>query len=266
MDSQRTKLTERDTGGLGEIVLDHPRGTFPPSPATRATARAVGLHRALLGGQGIDWGCGVGALAIAAARIPTVAAVTGLDVVGANVAAARANAARNGVAARTRFFRADSFGALAGEGRRHLRALRGRIDFVIANPPASTGDDGFSFRRRVLTETRDRMRPGGVVLMQALSAYGPERVENMVARVGGFVYEGPIHHTEPAPLDLSDPRMMAFLDTYVTEEARGGIPYAFFSGPAERERIDATEAVLRFRHEGRVPWARWQVHLFRRVP
>ena len=31
-------------------------------------------------------------------------------------------------------------------------ALPHAFDFIIANPPASSGDDGFGFRRRILRE------------------------------------------------------------------------------------------------------------------
>ena len=45
------------------------------------------------------------------------------------------------------------------------------IDVVIANPPASSGDDGFGFRRRILREAPAVLRPGGLLVMQWLSYY-----------------------------------------------------------------------------------------------
>jgi ribosomal protein L11 methylase PrmA len=58
---------------------------------------------------GLDWGCGSGCLAIAAATIPAVRRVVGLDIVEASIDVARSNAARNGVADKTVFMRSDSY-------------------------------------------------------------------------------------------------------------------------------------------------------------
>ena len=55
------------------------------------------------------------------------------------------------------------------------------MDAVLANPPASSGDDGFGFRRLILREAAGVLEPGGLLVMQWLSYYTgpgpiPERV------------------------------------------------------------------------------------------
>ena len=60
------------TGGLGDLILHQPPGTFALTPASLIALQAVGQHRHLLQGKGLDWGCGNGCLGIAAATIPTV--------------------------------------------------------------------------------------------------------------------------------------------------------------------------------------------------
>jgi len=65
-----------------------------------------------------------------------------------------------------------------------ITSLR-ELDFVVANPPASSGDDGFSYRRQILREAREVLKPGGLILMQWLSYYGQERIEEAVAQAPG---------------------------------------------------------------------------------
>ncbi len=138
-----TLLTHADTAGLGVLHIDHPDGAFGPSIATRIAVRCIGQHRDLLRGVGVDWGCGPGTLAIAAARIPDVTDVFGLDVNPINVAAAAVNAVVNGVSTKARFAVADSFSPVDEIAAARLAEHVGSLDFVVANPPASSG------RRRI---------------------------------------------------------------------------------------------------------------------
>ena len=76
----QTTLRDDETYGLGEITLQHPPETSPITPATRISIEAIGVHKHLLHGIGIDWGCGGGCLSIAASRIPEVNRIIGFDI------------------------------------------------------------------------------------------------------------------------------------------------------------------------------------------
>jgi hypothetical protein len=209
----------------------------------------------------VDWGCGIGVLSIAAARVDAVEGVVGLDLERANVAVAEANARRNGVSDRARFAVADSYEPVTEGGRALLEPLKGRLDFVVANPPASTTHDGFDFRRRVMGEGEAYLRTGGAVLVQALSAYGPTRVEALAG--DAYEYEGAVLRTGLVPLDFGREAIRRQHATYVRTEREGGLPFEFFvedGGPP----VTATEA-LRARRAGETILARWQVHRFRRL-
>ncbi len=227
-------------------------------------ARVVSGPGVSLGGIGLDWGCGTGVLAIAAALRGAVRRVIGLDRSVADVRAARGNADRNGVAGKVRFHVADGYRPAEPGAREEVDSLRGRLDFVVANPPASRGDDGFANRYAVLRGAMERLRPGGVVIVQALSAYGPERFRRLTAAVAGAEYEGLVGSTNAVPLDLDGRAgIVRQLRDYVAEEARGGLRY-HLEDEAGR-RVTATESLRRFEEEGIVPRGRWQAHRFRRA-
>ena len=261
MEADSTVLSAAETDGLGALDLRHPPGTFAPTPATRVTIRAVARHRDRLAGVGVDWGCGIGVLSIAAARAGAVELVVGLDIDASNVAVAEDNARRNGVADRVRFALADSFEPLAEEGRALLTPLWGSLDFILANPPASDTNDGFDFRRRVLGEGAELLRPGGLVLVQALSAYGAPRVEALAG--DAYAYEGVALRTELVPLDLDLDPLRRQHATYVREERGGGLPYEFFVGDDEAP-VTAVEALGPLK-AGETIRGRWQVHRFRKL-
>jgi methylase of polypeptide subunit release factors len=206
----------------------------------------------------------VGVLAAAAARLPGVRKVIGLDISPANVEAARLNAVRNGVDSCTRFYAADSFRPVTEEGRRAVGRLVDRGDFLVANPPASSTGDGFDFRRRLLADARGFLRTGAVVLLQALSAYGSRRVHDLVTQPGGYAYEGIVHRTPPVPLDLERRQLREQMATYARAEKVGGRPYEFLTEPSEESVVGAV-AALELAAEGGTLFARWQVHQFRRV-
>jgi methylase of polypeptide subunit release factors len=262
VDPGTTLQSREQTGGLGTLELRHPAGTFAPSPATRVTLQAVARHRRHLDGTGVDWGCGVGVLSLGAARLDSVDRVIGLDLSYANVAAARENAHLNGVGHKTTFAVADSYEPLEPAAGALLEPLRGRLDFVIANPPHSASSDGFDFRRRVIREGAEFVRPGGLILIQALSAYGPARVDELAATE--YAYEGVVLRTDLVQLDVGSAQFRHQLATYVREERRGGRPYEFFvaGGPEGPRTAVQTLAALR---AGETILGRWQVHRFRRL-
>lgn len=262
MDPGTTVLSSDETGGLGTIRVRHPPGTFAPSPATLATLRAVAEHADSLCGVGVDWGCGIGVLSIGAARIDGVERVIGLELSRENVAAATENAVLNGVDGRVTIIAADSYVPTEPEGRALLEPLRGRLDFIMANPTHSMTNDGFDFRRRVIREGAEFLKPGGLVLLQALSAYGPVRVGELAA--DEYAYEGIALRTDLVPLDFGRAQLHEQIAIYVGEEQRGGRPYEFFvedsaGGPVTavgaRDALGAGETIL----------GRWQVHRFRKL-
>jgi SAM-dependent methyltransferase len=263
-EQQRTTLPPEETGGLGTLTAEHPEGTFAPSPATRVTVRAIGGAAQDLEGIGFDWGCGVGLLAVAAALSSGVTSVTGLDISPTNVMAARKNAALNGVDMKTSFFEADSFAPVSEGGRRHLSDLRGAGSFLVANPPASTTGDGFDFRRLALRDARSFLRPGAVVLVQALSVYGPGRVEGLAEEPGGYAYDGIALRTPVVALDMGGRQMRGQLETYVRAEQEGARPYEFLADPAGAVGISAAEASRHLLEGNGTFYARWQVHRFQR--
>jgi hypothetical protein len=255
-----TRFGPHELGGLGPLELEHPPGTFAPTIASRTALRAVAEHRHALRGVGIDWGCGVGGLAILAAKASGVERVVGLEQSRADVEIARANARRNGVAERCRFVVADSYVPLDAGERAELEELRRRVDFLLSNPPASAGDDGFGFRRRVLAEGRAFLRPGAPVFLSISSQYGMERIRGLEADAPGFRWRGVLVTTEPVPFDAARADLRANLAQYAAEEARGGERYDFRR--PDGSALDATEALARFHATGASPLSCWQVHAF----
>ena len=84
MSEERTRLSAEESNGLGELTFLHPPGTFALTPASVTALHAIAQNQNLLSGSGLDWGTGVGCLAIAACRIPSVTCVTGLEISAAN--------------------------------------------------------------------------------------------------------------------------------------------------------------------------------------
>ena len=158
--SNETTLGDDATQGLGKIRLVHPPVTTPITPASMISIEAIGSHKHLLSGIGIDWGSGGGCLSIMAARTPGVDRVVGLEISVVNVSVARHNAKLNGVEEKVEFMRSDSYTPFADDDRRSLESLKGRADFLIANPDASEDDDGFGYRRTVLRGARKYLRDG----------------------------------------------------------------------------------------------------------
>ena len=255
-----TVFGDGETGGLGRLTLYHPPGTFGLTPASRILIKAIAARRDALSGTGLDWGSGVGCLAILAAKIGAVERVYGLEISEANVEAALRNAEENGVADKALFFLSDAYCPYREEDARVMEALRGKVDFIVSNPPSSDWDDGFGFRRIVLSGAREFLKRGGLVLLNISSQYGPERI-GALAGMDGFYYEGVAASTDWVPFDLDRPDLLDCLAIYAGEEARGGLTYAF-GGDGGRV-LNAREALERYRLDGASPLSKWQTHQFR---
>jgi release factor glutamine methyltransferase len=156
----------RDAGAQVVEYLDRtfevPAGVFPPAAVAHLLGRAV-LDRVRDTDRVLDMGTGSGVNAIFAASRSSD--VLGVDINPAAVEAAVANAARNGVADRTRFQVSDVFSTVDGE-----------FDLMIFDPPfrwfaprdlleASMADENYAALTRFLTESGDHLAPGGRILM-----------------------------------------------------------------------------------------------------
>jgi hypothetical protein len=262
-----TRLPPEVTGAPGVIDIRHPVGTFALTPTSHIALQAIARNRQNLAGIGLDWGCGSGCLAIAAATIPAVIRIVGLDVVEANISVAGSNASLNGVAEKTLFMQSDSYSPYVAAHRDALEALVGRITFVVANPPASDGDDGFEYRRIVLKGARRFLTAGGAVYLNISLQYGKERIERLTRDISGFKHRGALVSTDWVPFDLNRPDLLRCLEDYAAEESRGGMDYSFRPpAPACEQNVNARSALARFRNTGESPLSQWQVHLFEYTP
>ena len=86
---------------------------------------------------------------------PEVNRVVGFDISEEDVATASENARLNRVEAKTKFMRSNSFEPFSDTDRRELESLKGKVNFILANPPSSENDDGFEYRRIVLRGARE---------------------------------------------------------------------------------------------------------------
>jgi hypothetical protein len=261
--AEETTFTREMTGGLCELRLLHPPGTFAPTPASLVALEAIGKHRELLTDQGLDWGSGIGCLAIAAARVPAVQRIVGLEISDANVAIARTNAQQNGVSDKAAFVLSDSYLPRAVGDRAVLKELEGRVNFILANPPSSEGDDGFGYRRIVLRGARSYLIPGGVILLNISYQYGQRRVEGLCQDAPGFVYGGVLASTDWVPFDVNRPDLLQCLHWYAVEESRGGFNYTFRNpGAGDEKAMNAQAALVHYERTGQSPLSKWQTHLF----
>ncbi len=258
-------VTFENTGGLGPLQIFSPPGKLSLTPASYMAVEAIGTHRDLLAGVGIDWGSGSGCLAVAAAKISAVDGIVGLELAEEDLRVARENARVNGVSDKVTFLHADSYDPYPGENRAALDAIQGRTTFLIANPPASHGDDGLGWRRRVLEGARRFLVGGAPVLMQISYQYGRLRIQRLTDDVHGFTYEGVLAGSDWVVFDQERDDLSRQLVEYVAEEARGGLPYAFPTpGAPDSGHVTAGEALEHFRRTGESPLSKWQLHLFRR--
>jgi len=143
---------------------------------------------------------GSGAVAIALAKELPAARLLATDLSWRALRVARANAARHGVAARIEFLRGDLWRAVNGQ------APAGSVDLVVANPPyirspelatlmpevqweprlaLDGGADGLRVLRKIVASSPDRIRPGGVLLLE-IGADQAEAVGALLAASGRF--------------------------------------------------------------------------------
>jgi hypothetical protein len=250
----------RATGLPSLRILPTP-GRLSITPASLLCLETIDRSSDLLAGRGIDWGSGSGILAVALATLPGVDLVVGFELEERDIATARTNAELNGVADRTIFIRANLFDPLSVEHAGTLDELHGTADFLVANPPASIGDDGLGWRRAVLVEGARLLRPGATVLLQISRQYGTSRIERLTGP--HYRYEGLLGSTGWVPFDLERDDLLLALRDYADEEKRTGEAYPFLAGDRDDE-IDARTALAEWGDARVSPRSQWQVHHFTR--
>lgn len=258
-----TILEEEFTNGLGRLVFYHPVGTFALSPASHIMLKAISQNKDRLHGTGIDWGTGIGCLAILAAKISTVDKLYGLDISKENIETAQKNALSNSVSDKVRFVRGDSYCPYLTEDQREIDCLRGNVDFIVSNPPSSDEDDGFGFRRMVMNGAKNFLKKDGIVLLNVSFQYGAQRVASLHRNESGFSYEGLAASTDWVPFDLTRPDLLHCLNDYAAEESNGGIEYTFGDGEDSGIFHNARTALKQYQQSGVSPLTKWQTHLFR---
>lgn len=260
-----TILNKDSTKGLGELTFYHPKGTFALTPASHILIDAITNNQDLIHGTGFDWGSGVGCLAILAAKIESVSKVYGLEISNNNIDIARKNAAINGVNGKVCFMLSDSYVPYAIEDKRQLDENRGKINFILANPPSSEGDDGFEFRRVVLRGAKEYLCKNGIVFLNISFQYGTKRVEELYKTIKGFSYMGVAASTDCVPFDLNRQDLLECLKIYAHEELKGGTEYMFFSDSNcdPKKYINAQEALNLYYKNGKSPLTKWQTHIFK---
>jgi release factor glutamine methyltransferase len=169
---------ERRVSYLG-LDLVVPAGVFAPTLMSDLLGRAV-IDEVRPGERVLDMGTGSGVNAILAARAG--ADVVGVDLNPAAVAAARANAERNGVAAA--FAVSDVFSA-----------VEGAFDLVVIDPPfrwiaprdmteIAIADEGYAGVGRFFAGIRERLQPDGRVLLFFGTSGGQDHVLGLAASAG----------------------------------------------------------------------------------
>ena len=143
------------------LLLDAPSGVFPPSP--RSDYSDAVLAEVRPDDRVLDMGTGSGIQALLAATVSTQ--VLGVDRDPVAVAAARANARRNGLDTRASFQVSDLFAAAVGP-----------FDLVVFDPPfrwfpprdqidATMTDENYRTLTRFVHEVRDHLAPHGRLLL-----------------------------------------------------------------------------------------------------
>ena len=252
------------------IKLSSSPGTFSITPASKISSIAVASSDKVHGNI-IDWGCGGGLLSILAAAKELNNKIIGLDYDEENIKQSIENARLNNNNNNVQFIKSDSFSPFDPKENEYINSLKGTIDCIIANPPASSNDDGFGYRRRIMKESIPFFKNGSTLLLQALSYYGENRFiegareassslsfyddETFTEIEGEYVYNGVIASSPWVNLqggyDLKQQ-----LEQYVDEESKlNGKSYV--CGP---DNLTATEIYDQWISTNIIPQCKWQVH------
>jgi len=149
----------------------------------------------------VDVGTGSGAIAIAVAKNHPGALLTAVDLSATALALAQRNAAKHGVAVRTRFLQGDLLTPLTAEE---------RFDFVLSNPPYIASEDwerlpisvrhyepklaldggpgGYQVITRLLHTAGAHLNPGGHLLIE-IGAPQEQNVRRLIENTPGFTLD-----------------------------------------------------------------------------
>jgi hypothetical protein len=164
------------------------------------------------------------------------------------------------------FLHADSYTPYTDKDKTALADLAHNINFILANPPSSEGDDGFGFRREVLRGGKAFLKKNGKIFLNISFQYGQLRVENLVKEIEGYRYRGLLYSTDWVPFDLNRADLFHCLKLYQEEENNSGINYTFKSPAVNISGyMNAGTAYEYYQKTGESPLTRWQTHLFELV-
>lgn len=172
------------------------RDVLIPRPETEhLVEEAIELASRFASPRIVDVGTGSGAIAVALAHHLRDARITAIDCSLAALEVARANAGRNGVAAKVRFLAGDLLAPVAGE----------QFEIVVSNPPyvpesdrtslavevrefeppeaLFAGGDGLAVLRRLISQAREVLVPGGWIALE-IGHGQAERVRTLLADAG----------------------------------------------------------------------------------
>ena len=168
--NEHVLIPRQETELLVDIALEYLQG-FGPKPTV------------------VDVGTGSGAVALAIAAHGPQAAVVGTDISRQALDVARRNAVKLGLETRVRFISGDL-----------LEPIQGRANLIVSNPPyipsGQIGDlqrevrrepaaaldggvDGLQLFRRLLVQVKDRLKRGGVMVVELM----PEQMETAIELV-----------------------------------------------------------------------------------
>jgi release factor glutamine methyltransferase len=180
-------IVQPTTFTMLELEWDLLPGVFAPV-FTGASSLFASWVPYPVGGAFLDMGCGMGMVAVCAARAGC-ASVTAVDIDGQAVANTARNALRHGVDDRLRAVRSDLFAALPGQ----------RFDMIFWNSnfvevdedypftvplEHALFDPGYATHRRFLAGARHHLRPGGRLLLGFSSMGRVERIEEVAGELG----------------------------------------------------------------------------------
>jgi release factor glutamine methyltransferase len=174
--------------------LTAPGRVMTPRRATERLVTAAAEHIGERCARVADVGTGSGAIAVSLARLAPRAEIWASDVSAAAVSLAGANARRCGFGDRVHVVRGDLLDPLPGELDLILANLpylpaedRSRYRDLSAEPDEAlfAPGDGLGFYRRLLRSAKQRLRDGGVVMLQLhRQVFAVERAELAPFRTG----------------------------------------------------------------------------------
>ena len=244
-----------------KLIFEHPKETFPITNASSIALKAISKNYKLLKGIGIDWGCGCGCLGIHAAKIAQVNRIFGLDINEKNISISHVNSIKNDITEKCSFYRSDSFIPYKLYEKEIIDANKGKIDFILANPPSSPNDDGFSFRRLILNQANEYLSKDGVIFLNVSSQYGIDRISELNS--GPYFFGNILESTDWEEFDLHRADLYDYIKNYIKEENESGCKYEFFD-TSTKKIINANDALEKFRKNGEIPHTKWQVYIFKR--